>query len=59
METEAELALHTGSHALTGLSAALFALLLIASATALVNTLRGALNGRLFLAPGSTAVQTS
>jgi C4-dicarboxylate transporter/malic acid transport protein len=55
----AELALHTGSHALTGLSAALFALLLIASATALVNTLRGALNGRLFLAPGSTAVQTS
>jgi hypothetical protein len=42
-----------------GLSAALFALLLIASATALVNTLRGALNGRLFLAPGSTAVQTS
>jgi tellurite resistance protein TehA-like permease len=41
---------------LAGLSAVLFTLLLIASATALVNTARGALNGRLLLAPGSAAI---
>jgi C4-dicarboxylate transporter/malic acid transport protein len=50
----AELALHTNSHALSGLSVALFALLLIASATALATTTRGALTGGLLLAPIST-----
>ncbi len=47
----AELALHTGSHAVAGLSVALFLFLLAAAATALVNTARGAVSGRLLLAP--------
>ncbi|MGA2013057.1 MAG: hypothetical protein ABSH51_21310 [Solirubrobacteraceae bacterium] len=52
-----ELALHTGSHAVAGLSAALFTLLLIASTTALINTVRGALSGRLLLAAAAAGVQ--
>ncbi len=54
-----ELALHTGSHALTALSVALFALLLCAWLTALVNTARGAATGRLLLAPQAPAVALS
>jgi C4-dicarboxylate transporter/malic acid transport protein len=51
-----ELALHTGSRALTGLSVAMFALLLSAWVTPLVNTARGTATGRLLLAPTAPAI---
>jgi tellurite resistance protein TehA-like permease len=51
-----QLALHTGSRALTGLSVALVALLLSAWVTALVNTARGTATGRLLPAPTAPAM---